>query len=129
MTYQIYYRPDNSAENSRGYVMFDIEYYREQSQTKDKWFSEIRCLPCVEGNTHFLRDVFEHKIDIDFDFEEFIKEGTEIQELRGLLYERFNNKPKEDEESREFHYHIFGKVLEKLLNDFANKYKLNINKD
>ena len=129
MTYQIYYRPDNSAENSRGYVIFDIEYYREQSQTKDKWFSEIRCLPCVEGNTRFLRDVFEHKIDIDFDFEEFIKEGTEIQELRGLLYERFNNKPKEDEESREFHYHIFGKVLEKLLNDFANKYKLYINKD
>lgn len=129
MTYQIYYRPDNSAENSRGYVMFDIEYYREQSQTKDKWFSEIRCLPCVEGNTRFLRDVFEYKIDIDFDFEEFIKEGTEIQELRGLLYERFNNKPKEDEESREFHYHIFGKVLEKLLNDFANKYKLYINKD
>ena len=129
MTYQIYYRPDNSAENSRGYVMFDIEYYCEQSQTKDKWFSEIRCLPCVEGNTRFLRDVFEHKIDIDFDFEEFIKEGTEIQELRGLLYEKFNNKPKEYEESREFHYHIFGKVLEKLLNDFANKYKLYINKD
>lgn len=49
-----------------------------------------------------------HKIDIDFDFEEFIKEGTEIQELRGLLYERFNNKPKED---------------------FANKYKLYLNKD
>lgn len=129
MTYQIYYKPETSAENSRGYVMFDIEYYRKQSQIKDKWFSEIRCLPCVEGNTRFLRDVFEHKIDIDFDFEEFIKEGTEIQELRGLLYERFNNKPKEDEESHEFHYHIFGKVLEKLLNDFANKYKLYINKD
>lgn len=129
MTYQIYYKPENSAENSRGYVMFDIEYYREQSQTKDKWFSEIRCLPCVEGHTRFLRDVFEHKIDIDFDFEEFIKEGTEIQELRGLVYESFNNKPKEDEESREFHYHIFGKVLEKLLNDFANKYKLYLNKD
>ena len=129
MTYQIYYKPETSAENSRGYVMFDIEYYRKQSQIKDKWFSEIRCLPCVEGNTRFLRDVFEDKIDIDFDFEEFIKEGTEIQELRGLLYERFNNKPKEDEESREFHYHIFGKVLAKLLNDFANKYKLYINKD
>ena len=38
MIYQIYYRPDNSAENSRGYVMFDIEYYREQSQTKEMVF-------------------------------------------------------------------------------------------
>ena len=129
MTYQIYYMPKDFTRNSRGYVMFDIEYYREQSQTKDKWFSEIRCLPCVEGNTRFLRDVFEHKIDIDFDFEEFIKEGTEIQELRGLLYERFNNKPKENKEANHFHYHVFGETLEKLLNDFANKYKLYINKD
>lgn len=99
----------------------------EQSQTKDKWFSEIRCLPCVEGLTHFLKDKFNE--DINFDIEEFTKAAIEIQELRGLLYERFNNKPKEDEESREFHYHIFGKVLEKLLNDFANKYKLYLNKD
>ena len=127
MTYQIYYKPETSAENSRGYVMFDIEYYREQSQTKDKWFSEIRCLPCVEGLTHFLKDKFNE--DINFDIEEFTNAAIEIQEVRGLLYERFNNKPKEDEESREFHYHIFGKVLEKLLNDFANKYKLYINKD
>ena len=127
MTYQIYYKPETSAENSRGYVMFDIEYYREQSQTKDKWFSEISCLPCVEGLTHFLKDKFNE--DINFDIEEFTKAAIEIQEVRVLLYERFNNKPKEDEESREFHYHIFGKVLEKLLNDFANKYKLYINKD
>lgn len=127
MTYQIYYMPKNFTRNSRGYVMFDIEYYREQSQTKDKWFSEIRCLPCVEGLTYFLKDKFNE--DINFDIEEFTNAAIEIQEVRGLLYERFNNKPKEDEESREFHYHIFGKVLEKLLNDFANKYKLYINKD
>ena len=127
MTYQIYYKPETSAENSRGYVMFDIEYYQIPSQTKDKWFSDISCLPCVEGLTHFLKDKFNE--DINFDIEEFTKAAIEIQEVRGLLYERFNNKPKEDEESREFHYHIFGKVLEKLLNDFANKYKLYINKD
>lgn len=127
MTYQIYYKPENSNENSRGYVMFDIEYYREQSQTKDKWFSEIRCLPCVAGITYFLKDQFHE--DINFDYKKFIEDSFIIQELRGLLYERFNNKPKKDEESREFHYHIFGKVLEKLLNDFANKYKLYINKD
>ena len=62
-----------------------LEPFCEKSQTKDKWFSEISCLPCVEGHIRFFRDVFEHKIDIDFDFE--------------------------------------------LLNDFANKYKLYINKD
>lgn len=127
MTYQIYYKPENSAENSRGYVMFDIEYYREQSQTKDKWFSDISCLPCVEGLTHFLKDKFNE--DINFDIEEFIKEGTVIQELRGLLYERFNNKPKENKEANHFHYHVFRETLEKLLNNFADKYGLYINKD
>ena len=127
MTYQIYYKPETSAENSRGYVMFDIEYYRKQSQLKYKWFSDISCLPCVEGLTHFLKDKFNE--DINFDIEEFIKEGTEIQELRGLLYERFNNKPKENKEANHFHYHVFGETLEKLLNNFADKYGLYINKD
>ena len=127
MTYQIYYKPENSAENSRGYVMFDIEYYCEQSQTKDKWFSEISCLPCVEGLTHFLKDKFTE--DINFDIEEFTKAAIEIQEVRGLLYERFNNTPKENKEANHFHYHVFGETLEKLLNNFADKYGLYINKD
>ena len=127
MTYQIYYMPKDFTRNSRGYVMFDIEYYREQSQTKDKWFSDISCLPCVEGLTHFLKDKFNE--DINFDIEEFTKAAIEIQEVRGLLYERFNNTPKENKEANHFHYHVFGETLEKLLNDFANKYKLYINKD
>lgn len=29
MTYQIYYMPKNFTRNSRGYTMFDIEYYRQ----------------------------------------------------------------------------------------------------
>ena len=127
MTYQIYYMPKDFTRNSRGYVMFDIEYYREQSQTKDKWFSDISCLPCVEGLTHFLKDKFNE--DINFDIEEFTKAAIEIQEVRGLLYERFNNTPKENKEANHFHYHVFGETFEKLLNDFANKYKLYINKD
>ena len=119
--------PKDFTRNSRGYVMFDIEYYREQSQTKDKWFSEIRCLPCVEGLTHFLKDKFNE--DINFDIEEFSNSAIEIQEVRGLLYERFNNTPKENKEANHFHYHVFGETLEKLLNNFADKYGLYINKD
>ena len=127
MTYQIYYKPSTSAENSRGYIMFDIEYYRKQSQLKDKWFSDISCLPCVEGLTHFLKDKFNE--DINFDIEEFTNTAIEIQEVRGLLYERSNNTPKENKEANHFHYHVFGKTLEKLLNNFADKYGLYINKD
>ena len=127
MTYQIYYMPKDFTRNSRGYTMFDIEYYRKQSQTKDKWFSDISCLPCVEGLTHFLKDKFNE--DINFDIEEFTKAAIEIQEVRGLLYERFNNTPRENKEANHFHYHVFGETLEKLLNNFADKYGLYINKD
>lgn len=127
MTYQIYYKPENSDENNRGYVMFDIEYYRKQSQTKDKWFSEISCLPCVDGITYFLKDKFHE--DINFDYKKFIEDSFIIQEIRGLLYERFDNKPKEDEESNDFHYHVFGDKLEEILRKYCDKYQLYINRD
>ena len=127
MTYQIYYMPKDSTMNSRGYTMFDIEYYEMPSQTKDEWFSDISCLPCVEGLTHFFKDKF--KEDVNVDIEEFTKDATEIQEVRGLLYERFNNTPKEHKEANHFHYHVFGETLEKLLNNFVDKYGLYINKD
>lgn len=128
MTYEIYYLPEDSAKNSRGYSMFDIEYYRKQSILgEDKYFSEISCLPCVEGLSRFLKDKLQE--NINFDIESFIKDATEIQEIRGLLYERYDNSPKESKVSSDFHYHIFGEVLENLLNNFVNKYGLYINKD
>lgn len=128
MTYEIYYLPEDSAKNSRGYTMFDIEYYRKQSvREDDEYFSEISCLTCVEGLTRFLKNKLQE--NMDFDIESFIKEATEIQEVRGLLYERFDNTPKEFKISSDFHYHVFGEVLENLLNKFADKYELYINRD
>ena len=128
MTYEIYYLPEDSAKNSRGYTMFDIEYYRKQSvREDDEYFSEISCLTCVEGLARFLKDKLQE--NDNFEIESFIKDATEVQEVRGLLYERFDNTPKDFEKSLNFHHHIFGEVLENLLNDFADKYGLFINKD
>lgn len=70
--------------------MFDIEYYQKQSDRSKDWYSEIDCLPLVEGIAYFLKDSFKNK---DFIFEDFVKDADEIQEIRGLLYERYNNKP------------------------------------
>ena len=53
----------------------------------------------------------------------------EIQEIRGLLYERYNNKPKIYDEARVFHYKVFGKILKEKIEAFANKYNLHINID
>ena len=103
MTYQIYYIPKGEQNNNRGYTLFDIEYYQKQSDRSKDWYSEIDCLPVVEGIAYFLKDSFKNK---DFIFEDFVKDADEIQEIRGLLYERYNNKPKSHTDAHHFHYHI-----------------------
>lgn len=124
MVYQIYYMTKGS---NRYNVMFDIEYYTDKSEVKnDYWFSELRCLPCVRGMTLFLKD---KRNEEDFNYDEFAELAEEIQEIRGLLYERYNNKPKPYDEARDFHYKVFGKILKEKLETFANKYKLFINID
>ena len=126
MTYQICYTPKDSSENNRAFCLFDIEYYREQDEDENLWFSEIHCHPVVDGIVRFLKDELEHQY---FDYETFIKDATEIQEIRGLLYESFDNKPKPKDASTRFHYHVFKKVIEEILNEFAYKYDFSINRD
>ena len=122
MTYQLYY----TAKDGRDYVLFDIEYYLKKIDNSEKWYSEIHCLPLVKGISYFIKERLNNK---DFNFDEFIKDATDIQEIRGLLHERYDNKPKPKSEASNFHYKIFGKILEGMLNDFANKYGLYINRD
>ena len=92
--------------------------------TSEEWQSEIHCLPLVKGISYFIKEFIKDKY-----FNEFIKDTTDIQEIRSLLYEQYNNKPKPKSEASNFHYKIFGKILEGMLNDFANKYGLYINRD
>lgn len=125
MIYYLGYTPKDK-QNTRGFVMFDIEYYQKQNEkNKEEWYSEISCLPCVDGITWFLKDKFNEP---GFDYEQFIKDAYEIQEVRGLLYEHKwegqDNCPKSPKESNIFHYHIFGKVIEKMFDSFAKKYGL-----
>ena len=127
MTYQIYYMSKDSKNIERCNVMFDIEYYMEKSEVKnDYWFSEIHCLPCVKGIVTFLKD---KRNDENFNYDEFIELAEEIQEIRGLLYERYNNKPKPYDEARDFYHKVFGKILKEKIEAFANKYNLFINRD
>ena len=125
MTYQIYYTT-KEEKNSREYLLFDIEYYLKKVDNSEGWYSEISCLPIVEGISYFIKESLNNK---DFNLNEFIDDATGIQEIRGLLYERYDNKPKPKSEASNFHYKIFGKILEGMLNDFANKYGLYINRD
>lgn len=127
MIYQIYYTPKDTKEDIR-YVIFDIEYYlsKDDINEKNNWFSEIHCLPCIGGITKFLKDKLNDK---DFNCDEFVALGEEIEEIRGLLYERYDNKPKKYSAAKDFHYKVFGKVLEEKIEAFAKKYDLHINRD
>ena len=122
MTYQLYY----TAKDGRDYVLFDIEYYLKKWNSPEGWYSEISCLPIAKGIYHFIKESNENK---DSNLDEFVNDATDIQEIRGLLYEQYNNNPKSKSEASNFHYKIFGKILEGMLNDFANKYGLYINRD
>ena len=130
MIYYLKYTPKDQ-QNSRGVVVFDIEYYKERSD-KDEylWNSEISCLPCVDGLTIFLKDKFNEP---DFDVKQFITDATEIQEVRGLLYENMwegqSNRPKPAKDADNFHYNIFGKVIENLFEEFTKKYGMWISRD
>lgn len=127
MVYQIYYITEDSKNSDNRNVMFDIEYYMSQSEVhKDYWFSEIHCLPCVKGIVSFLKD---KRNEEKFNYDEFIELAEEIQEIRGLLYERYNNRPKPHDEADKFHYKFFGKILREKVEAFANKYNLYINID
>lgn len=127
MTYQIYYMPKDMEDNGRGFTMFDIEYYEVQSpHEKDKWYSEIHSSPIVEGIVSFLKD---RSQDTSFNWSQFSTDATEIDELRGLLFERYNNLPKNVIESTHFHYHVFGEVIKEKIYHFAEKYGLFVNVD
>ena len=117
MTYKICYGD---------YPLFDIEYYMKSVDKGDGWYSEIRCLPIVEGITRFLRYKF---MSNDFDYEQFIRDAEGVQEIRGILYETYDNRPKDSGDAHQFHYHVFYEALVKVIHEFADKYGLFIDID
>ena len=126
MIYYLGYTPKNqqNTKEVKEVIVFDIEYYKKQSDKDNKlWNSEISCLPCVEGLSIFLKDKLSEP---GFNIKQFIKDANEIQEVRGLLHEHEwegqNNCPKPFKDADNFHYHVFGKVIEKLFHDFTKKY-------
>ena len=65
--------------NYKEYTLFDIEYYQAKSKTekdKDCWYSEIDCVVCVKGITHFLKDKLN---DPTFNVDEFIKDSEKYK--------------------------------------------------
>ena len=127
MTFQIRY---TSVLDGKEMLMFDIEYWLTQSDLdNDKWFSEISCLPIVSGLTYFLKDKLSDGEKTTFSYQDFIKDATEIQEIRGFLFERNCNAPKQKEIASDFHYRTFYIEIYDLFSDFCQKYGLSLSID
>jgi hypothetical protein len=103
--------------------MFDIEFYLVKNDEMVWWKSELHSLPIVKGLVKFILEK-KDKIDID----EFIKDATEIQELRGWLYEKHDNRLKPLEVARQRHYVFLGE-FDEIIKKFVNKYGLDLNID
>lgn len=123
--YLVYTQKDKPS--TRGVVLFDIEYYQKQDERdKNLWYSEIHCHPCVRGIGAFIKDKLNEP---GFDYDQFINDAEEIEEIRGFLWERHNNQSRPAKEADEFHYHQFGKELKEILVAFTEKYGMWIRED
>ena len=115
--------------NYKEYTLFDIEFYQAKSEIekdKDCWYSEIDCVVCVKGITHFLKDKLN---DLTFNVDEFIKDSETIQEIRGGLWEQHSNKLCDLETNSQRHYHVFKPELDEIINSYCEKYGFSINED
>lgn len=111
------------------YTLFDIDYYMaiaDEKVEEKKWYSEICCTVCVRGISKFLQDKLK---DASFDIDEFIKDSEEIQEIRGWLWERHDNKICDMDTCSNRHYHIFKPEFDAIIKTYCDKYGFSINID
>lgn len=122
MTYQISYI-SKEDKNNREHILFDIEYYLVKNDNSEQVHSEIHCLPIVDGISTFIKESLNNK---NFNFDEFIKDATDIQEIRGLLPKIFGDGSKPKTSIYIFLHREFEKRLDEMLCYFCDKYNLYI---
>lgn len=66
------------------YTLFDVEVWRDKQEKTNKWYTELRAYSFVEGVARYL---MAQNDNVNFDVEEFIKDASEIEELRRWIWE------------------------------------------
>lgn len=97
------------------YPIFNIEYYKTKNNDINKWYSEINVNTYIQGIATY---VYSKKNDNNFNLDEFINDGKEIQDLKRWLWIIEGNYEVEK------HHTTRQQYIEKLLNNFVKKYKL-----
>jgi len=122
MVYQIYYGEKRPRE-----TLFDIEYFltldESKKNTDENWYVELHSISFISGAVHFICDVLKPELR-----EEFIKDCDELEELRGWIWERHNNRLRTLDTAQK-DYAEWGKYIKERIDTFCNKYGLKLNVD
>jgi DUF1365 family protein len=84
---------------------------------------ELHSSSFISGAVHFICNVL--KIEL---IEEFIKDCDELEELRGWIWERHNNRLRTLDTAQK-DYAEWGKYIKERIDAFCNKYGLYLNVD
>lgn len=124
MYYQIYWQGGHLPHN----VLFDIEMYiSEDTANKGddyRWFVEIHSDSFADAATAFVLNRRYGEINWD----EFMSDCHDLQELRGWLWETHDNHCRPFNEAYE-DLNKWHKVIDNKINVFVNKYGLYLNTD
>lgn len=124
MVYQIYFGDRGMKHN----VLFDIEVYLTQDR-KSHWYSEIHSSAFGSAFINYFKsDDMKALLENDVVLSNMIEDSKELEELRGWLYERLDNRPIESSLASKRHKKVLAYVEEKVY-AFADKYNLYINED
>ena len=122
MVYQIYY-----GDKRPGETLFDIEYYltldESKKDTDERWYVELHSSSFISGAVHFICGVLKPELR-----EEFIKDCDELEELRGWIWERHNNRLRTLDTAQK-DYAEWGKYIKERIDTFCDKYGLYLNVD
>lgn len=119
MVYEIYY-----GDKRPGETLFDIEYYLKINEREnDKWYVELRSSSFISGAINFICDVLKPELR-----EQFIRDCSELEELRGWIWEKHKNNPRTRQEASKDRDE-WGKYVEGKIRSFCNKYGLYLNID
>lgn len=122
MVYQIYY-----GDKRPGKTVFDIEYFLALDETKkdtdERWYVELHSTPILSESVRFVRDILKPEL-----VDDFIKDCAELEDLRGWIWERHNNRLRTMEDAQRDKTE-WGKYIEERINTFCYKYGLYLNVD
>lgn len=124
MVYQIYFGDRGMKHN----VLFDIEVYLT-GDGRCNWHSEIHSSAFGSAFINYFKSEDMKALLVnDVVLSNMIEDSKELEELRGWLYERSDNKPIESSLASKRHKNVLAYVKEKVY-AFADKYNLYVNED